>query len=171
MKYITSCSPWRRTGQVFVKPLRESSKNATKPVHASKELKDSWARLIASSGKGELRITCRESPALANTPASASQQAEQLSPRAVAHCKGPLEHLLTIRYACWVPRPQNQYRKLNRPTKGVHIILSNATIYNKRGHTFLCIPFVDHDLELSNFYTDYCKLLKFIEYWELDGVI
>ena len=26
--------------------------------------------------------------------------------------------------------------------------------------------FVDYDLKLSNFYTDYCKLLKFIEYWE-----
>ena len=25
--------------------------------------------------------------------------------------------------ACWVPRPQNQYRKLNRPTKGAHINL------------------------------------------------
>ena len=25
------------------------------------------------------------------------------------------------------------------------------------------------ELELSNFYTDYCKLLKFIVYWEQDG--
>ena len=30
--------------------------------------------------------------------------------------------------------------------------------------------FVDYDLELSNFYTDYCKLLKFIEYWEQYGI-
>ena len=26
--------------------------------------------------------------------------------------------------ACFVPRPQNQYRKLNRPTKGAHIIVA-----------------------------------------------
>ena len=30
--------------------------------------------------------------------------------------------------------------------------------------------FVDYALELSNFYTDYCKLLKFIEYWEQNGI-
>ena len=31
--------------------------------------------------------------------------------------------------------------------------------------------FVDYDLKLSNFYADYFKLLKFIEYLEQDGVI
>ena len=30
-------------------------------------------------------------------------------------------------------------------------------------------PFVDYDLKSSNFYTDYCKFLKFIEYWEQNG--
>ena len=37
---------------------------------------------IASSSECKLRITCGKAPALANTPASASQQAAQLSPRA-----------------------------------------------------------------------------------------
>ena len=32
------------------------------------------------------------------------------------------------RSACWVPRPQNQYRKLNRPTKGAHIILGPLSV-------------------------------------------
>jgi hypothetical protein len=30
--------------------------------------------------------------------------------------------------------------------------------------------FVDHDLKLSKFYADYCRLLKFIEYWEQNGI-
>ena len=29
---------------------------------------------------------------------------------------------------------------------------------------FCASPLVNYDLELLNFYTDYCKLLKFIEY-------
>ena len=31
-------------------------------------------------------------------------------------------------------------------------------------------PFVGHGLKLSNFYTDYCNVLKFTEYWKQNGI-
>ena len=47
--------------------------------------------------------------------------------------------------------------------------LANITISGhkaKRDAPFSASLLVAYALELSNFYTDYCKLLKFIEYWE-----
>ena len=47
----------------------------------------------------------------------------------------------------------------------------NMDINAKMGDCSLQSPiFVVHDLKLSNFCADYCKLLKFIEYWEQDGI-
>ena len=39
----------------------------------------------------------------ANTPASCSKQAARATPKGSAYCKGPLDRLLTVRYACFVP--------------------------------------------------------------------
>ena len=40
---------------------------------------------------------------MANTPASSSKQAAQAKPKGSAYCKGPPDHLLVVRYACFVP--------------------------------------------------------------------
>ena len=40
----------------------------------------------------------------------------------------------------------------------------------KRDTHFCASSLVAHGLKLSNFYADYCKLLKFIEYWEQNGI-
>ena len=52
--------------------------------------------------------------------------------------------------------------------------LANITISGhkaKKDTPFSASFLVDYDLKLSNFYTDYCKLLKFIEYWEQNVIL
>ena len=84
-----------------------------------------------------------EAHGLAKTPASSSKCAAQLSPGLLRTlCAGETE------------------------TSKVY------DVRKAKGDAHFCAsPLVDHDLKLSNFYADYCRLLKFIEYWEQDDVI
>ena len=65
--------------------------------------------MLTRGFKRSRQLTCGKAPPLANTPASGSQQATQLSPRAAP----PAECL----------EPQNKMETLNRSTKVSHIKL------------------------------------------------
>ena len=64
---------------------------------------DRLTSLSQSTALGTKHPVQHKAPHSANTPAECLKHAAQATPKGSAHCKGPLDRLLTARYACFMP--------------------------------------------------------------------